>query len=83
MKTDEYRELRGLARHDANVRRAAEARRATECEGKAKFSSYSAAKRAIRPTTHGKVLPFRCHQCSGWHLGADARRDKRIAREFA
>lgn len=83
MRSDDYFELRSLARHDANVRRGAKARHASECEGKTRFGGYAAANRAIRPTTEGRVVPFRCRQCNGWHLGRSAVRDRRVAKEFA
>lgn len=41
----------------------------TECKGKAQFHSREAAIASISRRLRGKVHPYHCDICRGWHIG--------------
>ncbi len=50
----------------------------SQCEGKHRYDSYSAAQIGIRKRLKGKIQAFHCSVCDGWHLGGQETRRKVI-----
>lgn len=82
MKPEEFRELRRLARHDANIREAKAKKRneyeAAQCQGKPRFQARADALVAAR---RRGVHPYHCGVCHGWHVGSNEHmRKKKLAK---
>lgn len=80
MKSADFFELRALARHDANLRRAERTRHASQCEGKHRFESFGAADGTIRRDLRKEAKVYHCALCRGFHIGSvAAKRWKRLS----
>jgi len=58
-----------------------------ECDGKYRFPSSKLASRGIRRSMVGRVYPYLCRVCGGWHVGSGSEpkslRNKRPKEEEA
>lgn len=57
-------------------------RQLSQCEGKHKYESATAAQQGVSNRLRRLVRPYHCQICQGWHVGSvEGGRRKRVARD--